>query len=66
MELYLNNTAHGKDIQIYQGSLIQKLFYPEKMFSFIIENPEKSFTDTKNDIWTTIPKIIWIYWSDGI
>jgi hypothetical protein len=66
METYLTNSAYGKDIQIYEGSLIQKLYFPQGSFSFIIKNPENSFTAIKNDIWTTLPKIIWVYWADGI
>lgn len=45
---YLKATAEDKEIKIYSGSLLQKFYYPEGFYPFIIDNPEYSFTNETN------------------
>ncbi len=39
MNNYLEASAHGNDVTIYRGSLLQKLYYPEGNFPFVVDNP---------------------------
>jgi hypothetical protein len=48
MSEYLTSSANGDDITIYRGSLIQKYYFPEGNFSFIVDHPEKSFINETN------------------
>lgn len=66
MNKYLEATSAGNDIQIYEGSLLQKLFYPEDKHYYIVENPEKAFTNTTNPVWESLQKYIWVFWYTGI
>lgn len=65
MNNYLEASAHGNDVTIYRGSLLQKLYYPEGNFPFVVDNPQRSFTNVTNKQWETFPKKIWLYWSQG-
>ena len=65
MSTYLRATADGNDITIYHGSLLQKYYFPEGFFSFIVDSPEKPFVNETNELWETFQKKIWLYWDNG-
>jgi hypothetical protein len=59
---YLDGSTKSIDTVIYEDSVIQKIFYPEKpKFTFIKKNPFFSFIQTEEIVWETLPKIIWIF-----
>lgn len=65
MNKYLEKTSKGEDIEIYEGSFLQKFLFPQDKHFFIIQNPEKSFLNDTNAPWN-IQKNIWVYWDHGI
>ena len=51
---------------IYRGSFIQLVLFPiSNNLTFIIDNPEKSITDSNAEPWSTLPRIIWLFWDTG-
>lgn len=49
-----------------EGSFIQKIFYPNTSLPFIKNNNEKKFVNKTNEAWSSLPKIIWVFWDKGL
>ena len=66
MNGYLEQTKNGRRKFILNGSFIQKIFYPDSKALFLRKLDEKPFTNTTNEPWVTLPKIIWVFWDKGL
>jgi hypothetical protein len=51
---------------ILEGSFIQKTLFPKNDVALIQKNKEKPFINQTNEAWTTLPKIIWVFYDRGI
>ena len=51
---------------ILEGSFIQKILYPTSNVAFLKKNEEEPFLNKSSEPWLTLPKIIWIFWDEGL
>lgn len=51
---------------IVNGSFLQLCLFPNADEPFIVPNTEKSVTLTDAPEWTSLPKLIWLFWDSGI
>lgn len=62
----LQQTKGGRSQPILEGSVFQKLLYPKLNVPFIKKDQEKPFINETNEPWSTLPKIIWVFYDKGI
>lgn len=67
MNYFLEETKKASLKPIMHGSFIQKILFPDsKDLPFIVQNKEKAFVNASNEEWSSLPKIIWVFWDKGL
>ncbi len=52
--------------EIVEGSFLHRVFFSHSEVDFISKRKEKPFVNETNVQWTSLPKIIWTFWNEGI